>query len=229
MNYYDLLETKRKHVKIYGNKVPPKSIIANALWKAWKTSPSKNNAMAYQALVWGPDKILEKEAIHSLCVESHKGAEERGVKRRLATITQKGKPNPYYEHIKLNPYLITIHSRVSKPNRYYEEKIKEGHFYDQGFEKYIELIIDSVSVEVGLFLANLTVYLLEAGLDISYNSCFVREVEGWHKVGLNYVKTRPISMITCGYAERYRRQDLKESGKEVWDIKPDVNDIIKWI
>lgn len=229
MNYYDLLETKRRHVKIYNNKVPPKSIIANALWKAWKTSPSKNNAMAYQALVWGPDKILEKEAIHSLCVESHKGAEERGVKRRLATITQKGKPNPYYEHIKLNPYLITIHSRVSKPNRYYEEKIKEGHFYDQGFEKYIELIIDSVSVEVGLFLANLTVYLLEAGLDISYNSCFVREVEGWHKVGLNYVKTRPISMITCGYAERYRRQDLKESGKEVWDIKPDVNDIIKWI
>jgi len=229
MNYYDLLETKRKHVKIYGNKVPPKSIIANALWKAWKTSPSKNNAMAYQALVWGPDKILEKEAIHSLCVESHKGAEERGVKRRLATITQKGKPNPYYEHIKLNPYLITIHSRVSKPNRYYEEKIKEGHFYDQGFEKYIELIIDSVSVEVGLFLAILTVYLLEAGLDISYNSCFVREVEGWHKVGLNYVKTRPISMITCGYAERYRKQDLKESGKEVWDIKPDVNDIIKWI
>jgi len=229
MNYYELLETKRRHVKIYNNKVPPKSIIANALWKAWKTSPSKNNAMAYQALVWGPDKILEKEAIHSLCVESHKGAEERGVKRRLATITQKGKPNPYYEHIKLNPYLITIHSRVSKPNRYYEEKIKEGHFYDQGFEKYIELIIDSVSVEVGLFLANLTVYLLEAGLDISYNSCFVREVEGWHKVGLNYVKTRPISMITCGYAERYRRQDLKESGKEVWDIKPDVNDIIKWI
>jgi len=229
MNYYELLETKRRHVKIYDNKVPPKSIIANALWKAWKTSPSKNNAMAYQALVWGPDKILEKEAIHSLCVESHKGAEERGVKRRLATITQKGKPNPYYEHIKLNPYLITIHSRVSKPNRYYEEKIKEGHFYDQGFEKYIELIIDSVSVEVGLFLANLTVYLLEAGLDISYNSCFVREVEGWHKVGLNYVKTRPISMITCGYAERYRRQDLKESGKEVWDIKPDVNDIIKWI
>jgi len=229
MNYYDLLETKRKHVKIYGNKVPPKSIIANALWKAWKTSPSKNNAMAYQALVWGPDKILEKEAIHSLCVESHKAAEERGVKRRLATITQKGKPNPYYEHIKLNPYLITIHSRVSKPNKYYEEKIKEGHFYDQGFEKYIELIIDSVSVEVGLFLANLTVYLLEAGLDISYNSCFVREVEGWHKVGLNYVKTRPISMITCGYAERYRKQDLKESGKEVWDIKPDVNDIIKWI
>ena len=229
MNHFELLETKRKHVKTYSDKIPPKELIENALWKAWKTSPSKNNAMAYQELVWGPEKIIEKNAIHSLCVKSHKKAEDRAVENGLATKTQGGIANPYYEHIKLNPYLITIHSRVAKPNRFYEHKIKEGHFYDQGFENYIEFIIDSVAVEVGIFAANLTNYLLESGLDMSYNSCFKRSVTEWHKVGLHNVNTRPITMITCGYAERYRRQDLKSWGKESWDIKPEASEIIKWM
>ena len=76
MNHFDLLETKRKHVRRYSvNKIPPIELIQKALWKAWKTSPSKNNAMAYQVLVWGPDKKIEKEAIHSLCVKNHKHAD----------------------------------------------------------------------------------------------------------------------------------------------------------
>ena len=43
------------------------------------------------------------------------------------------------------------------------------------------------------------------------------------------VKTRPIAMISCGYASRYRRQDLKHNGKEKFDKKPEQKDIIKWI
>jgi len=228
MKHFDLLETKRKHVKTYKTDIPPRNIVEDALWKAWKTSPSKNNAMAYQALVWGPEKEIEKKAIHSLCVKSHKRAEDRAVEENLATKTQQGAPNPYYEHIKNNPYLITIHSRVATPNRFYAQKVKEGHFYDQGFESHIERILDSVAVEVGIFAANLTNYLLEAGLDMSYNSCFKRRVEDWHDVGLTMVNTRPITMITCGYADRYRRQDLLVWGKESWDIKPEPEEIIKW-
>jgi len=229
LSHFDLLEQKRKHVKTYSDKIPSKELIERALWKAWKTSPSKNNAMAYQVIVWGPDKKIEKQAIHSLCVKSHKRAEDRAVEEKLATKTQNGVENPYYAHIKNNPYLITIHSRVSKPNRFYEQKVKEGHFYDQGFESHIERIIDSVAVEVGIFAANLTNYLLDFGLDMSYNSCFKRRVEDWHKVGLLNINTRPITMISCGYAERYRRDDLKSWGKETWDIKPEINEIVKWI
>lgn len=44
MKHFDLLETKRKHVKTYSDKVPEKELIERSLWKAWKTSPSKNNA-----------------------------------------------------------------------------------------------------------------------------------------------------------------------------------------
>jgi len=229
MKHFDLLENKRKHVKWYNDKVPPKKLIFEALWKAWKTSPSKNNAMAYKVYVWGPDRVLEKEAIHSLCHKAHKRAEDRAVERGIATKTQEGAYNPYYAHIKDNPYLITVHSRVATPNRFYKQKVEEGHFYDQGFESHIEEIIDSVSVEVGIFVANLTNYLLEAGLDMSYNSCFKRQVKDWHNVGLTMVKTRPISMVSCGYALRYRRQDLIEWGKEDWDRKPEMMEIVEFL
>ena len=56
MSYFETLETKRRHVKKYHrDKIPPKECIERALWKAWKTTPGKNNAMAYKVHVWGPD------------------------------------------------------------------------------------------------------------------------------------------------------------------------------
>ena len=227
MNYFDTLEKKRNHVKTYSDRVVDKKMIERALWKAWKTTPGKNNAMAYQALVWGPDKELEKEAIHSLVVKNHIHAEDRAVEKKLMNKTQEGVPNPYYEHIKLNPYLITIHSRIAYPNLFYKKQIEKGHFYDQAYN--VEKIIDSVSVEVGLFVGNLGYYLLEEGLDISYNSCFKRNVKDWHNVGLHMVEQRPITMLSCGYAKRYRRQDLIDRKKESWDIKPEIDEIVKWI
>ena len=116
---------------------------------------------------------------------------------------------------------------MSKPNRFYQKQIDNGHYYDQSYD--IERIIDSVSVEVGLFVGNLGYYLLEEGLDISYNSCFKREVKDWHKVGLTMVDQRPITMLSCGYAKRYREEDIKDYRKEGWDIKPEMNEIVKWI
>jgi hypothetical protein len=107
--------------------------------------------------------------------------------------------------------------------------MEQGHQYDQGYEHLFEHIIDSVAVEVGLFAGNLGYYLLEEGLDISYNSCFRRRPEEWHKVGLDMVTTRPITMISCGYAERYREEDMKSWGKKSWDVKPEMKEIVKWI
>ena len=238
MNYFDTLEKKREHVKKYDmNRIVPKQIIERALWKAWKTTPGKNNAMPYQVLVWGPHLKFEKKAIHSLVKKSHKAVEDEAVldkrlpntKSQADTPDDGNFPNPFYEHIAINPYLFTIHSRVSTPNKWYKYKIEQGHQYDQGYEHLFEHIIDSVAVEVGLFAGNLGYYLLEEGLDISYNSCFKREVKHWHNVGLHMVEQRPINMISCGYAKRYREQDVKGWGKEEWDIKPPKKDIIKWM
>tara|TARA_B100001057_G_scaffold44250_1_gene39555 strand:+ start:79 stop:831 length:753 start_codon:yes stop_codon:yes gene_type:complete len=241
MSYFERIETKRKHVKQYHltkNKIPPKESIERALYKAWKTTPGKNNAMAYQVLVWGPDKEKEKKAIHSLVVKSHKSVEEEAVEDSLVpnTITQAQNqnptninfPNPFYEHVALNPYLFTIHSRVAMPNKFYQQKIKEGHHFDQAYEHLIETIVDSVAVEVGMFASNLGYYLLEEGLDISYNSCFRRRPEEWHKVGLDMVDRRPITMISCGYAKKYRQESLLPQQRDA-DKKPEIDEIVKWI
>ena len=209
----------------YSDKKVDRELVEQALYKAWKTTPGKNNAMAYQALVWGPDKQEEKNKIYSLCTKSHKAAEERAVAKGLNTRIQ-DEPNPFYYHIKDNQYLITIHGRKSTPNKFYQEQVELGHFYDQAHDT--ENIIDSVSVEIGLFQGNLGYYLLEQGLDISYNSTFSRFIEDWHKLGLN-VEQRPISMISIGYAKRYRKAELAKHGKLEWDKKPDMKDIVKFV
>ena len=209
----------------YSDKKVDRKLIEQALYKAWKTTPGKNNAMAYQALVWGPDKQEEKNKIYSLCTKSHKAAEQRAVDKGLNTRIQ-DEPNPFYYHIKDNQYLITMHGRKSTPNKFYQEQVELGHFYDQAHDT--ENIIDSVSVEIGLFLGNLGYYLLEQGLDISYNSTFSRFIEDWHKLGL-MVEQRPISMISIGYAKRYRKEELDKHGKLEWDKKPDMKDIVKFV
>ena len=43
------------------------------------------------------------------------------------------------------------------------------------------------------------------------------------------VEQRPIIMLGCGYANRYRRQDLVDKNKEDWDVKPEIDEIVKWI
>ena len=64
---------------------------------------------------------------------------------------------------------------------------------------------------------------------MSYNGCFRRNLREWRKIGLYDVKQRPITMISCGYAEQYRREIIKEYGKETWDVKPEFRDIVRWI
>ena len=100
MKHFDLLEQKRKHVKTYKKDIPPKEIVERALYKAWKTSPSKNNAMAYEVVVWGPDKVKEKELIHGLVVKCHADVEDGSC--RWSGKNPQGKSNgyenPYYRH-----------------------------------------------------------------------------------------------------------------------------------
>lgn len=227
---FDLLETKRNHVRKYCDIIPDRELIENALWKAWKTTPSKNNFMAYQLNVYGPDKEIEKEIMWNFAVANHINAEDVAVEKGFADKTQEGEPNPYYEHIRYNPYLFVWHGRVcTKANPFYQRQIDSGHFADQMYDEYVEHISGSTNVEVGIFAANLTVYLLENGLDMSYNSCFVRDKTVWQRSGFNWVTQDPILMMSVGYAERYRRQDLEDWGVSQDDYKPEIGDVIRWM
>ncbi len=226
---FETLE-KRGHVRKYSDKAPSKEMIDKALWQAWKTTPSKNNAMPYKVFVFGPEHTEIKEKIWSLCVKNNIRTDNEAVDRGESNIRRGKEGNPYYEHIKLNPYLFAVHSQPREPNDFYKQKVKKGMFFDQAYPQHINKIVDSVATEVGLFCANLTIYLLEKNIDVSYNNCFIRDFKQWQDIGLNYTDYRCIFLMTAGYAEEYRRDDIKKTSLALYkDIKPEYDEIIKWI
>lgn len=225
MNTFDLL-SKRQHVRKYKDKVPDKKLIEEALWQTWKTTPTKNSAMPYKVFVFGPEHKKEKELVHQMAYNCHVTSENIAVKKGLATRTEKGVPNIHYEHLKYNPYLICIHAQPRQPNKHYKERIRKGMFFDQMHESEIDKFIDTSAVEVGLFLQNLTSYVLEKGIDISYTSCFNRNWNEWKNVGLKHAKYRPIMLASLGYAEKYRFEE--EADTEYWK-KPEYEEMIEWI
>ena len=228
MKHFDLLEG-RHHVRKYSDKVPPKELVEKSLWKAWKTTPTKNNAMPYKVFVYGPEKKAEKIKVWHMVWKNHADAEKRALLRRQAIKTEGGFPNPFYEHIKFNPYLFTIHSQPREPNAFYKKQIKLGMFYDQSHPDRIEKFIDTCAVEVGMFIQNLSSYLLEEGIDVSFTSCFYRSAEKWRDVGLKHVEYRPIILMSAGYGEVYRKQSLRAWGREKEDIKPEYEEMIEWL
>ena len=227
MKYFDLLENKRKHVFRYTDRIPDRKIIEDCLYKAWKTTPSKNQAMPYKVYVWGPEHKEEKIKIHKLVNKRHHEVELKAVADGKQNITQGGVENPYYRHVKDNPYLFTIHRRLSTPNKFYQDQIQKGHWFDQGDPTRIDKNTDITNVEVGLFAQNLSYYLIESGLDMSFNSTFSRNVHKWKEMGLN-TENKPITMISCGYAKSYRYEVLEKEGKSDWDKKPELENIIQW-
>tara|TARA_B100001057_G_scaffold486150_1_gene566854 strand:+ start:1595 stop:2323 length:729 start_codon:yes stop_codon:yes gene_type:complete len=226
---FDLLE-KRHHVQSYiKTKIPPKEYVESALWKAWKTSPSKNNAMAYKVFVYGPKHHKEKELVHQMVHKNHIKAEKSAVARGQHNITEDGRENPFYQHIKHNPYLLCIHQEPRPANKFYEDQVKQGMFYDQAFPARVDYISDSVCVEVGMFIQNLTTYLLEYDIDVSYTSCFFRDISKWRKAGLVHSNYRPSVLMTIGYKRVYRKELLKAWNRVEDDKKPEIDEIVKWM
>ena len=177
---FDFLEKKRNHVRTYKKTAPLQHIVERAIWQAWKTTPSKNSAMPYQVYVWRKQKHLD--ILYDIAYNNNLDQ-------------QSGKPryNPYFEHIRTAPYLITIHQRASKPNRFYAQRIRDDNlFMEWVHKKDFHQALPGTILEVGMFLANLTCYLLEQGIDVSYNGCFRRDALDWQNAGLEMVETRPI-------------------------------------
>lgn len=228
MNTFELLEG-RHHVRKYSDKVPPKEQIESALWKAWKTTPTKNNAMPYKIFVYGPDKKEEKEKVWKMVYKNHKVAERRAVARGQGKTTEGGFANPYYEHIKYNPYLLTIHAQPREPNEFYRKQVERGMFFDQAWPERVDNFIDTSAVEVGLFIQILTLYLLEYKIDLSYTSCFVRDAKQWRANGLKHVEYRPIVLMSMGYSEVFRKDVIEKYGRTHEDIKPAMSEMIEWI
>mgnify|MGYP001160762019 FL=1 len=213
--HFDLL-CKRRHVITYKKTVPPKEIIERALKKAWRVTTSKQNMFAYRVQVYGPQHQKWKDKIWSLSNKNQYMTDRDHTARHdiPVTVTRNAAqyPNANYNHVRHNPWLFAFHSRVSEANEFYQREIDAGtHTADESHPQLIEQIVDHIGLEVGMFAINLSSFLLEEGLDVSYNVCFRRKVEEWKELGFgNWVKRRPLFMMSCGYGDKYRKDHYKD-------------------
>ena len=218
---YDIIK-RRKHVVLYDmNQIPSEVEIEKCLRAAWSMTPSKQNCHPYSINILGPEHKEQKIKLWDLVRGNHYTMEEKGVKVGMIDSVS-GRPNPYYYHIKINPYTLIITPRlILKQNEHYTRQIKGGHYMEQMDPVRMESRkdIDSIAVEVGMFVANLCSVLMERGLDISYTNCFPRRIEYWKE--FPFIKYAPVLLVSIGKAEHYR-------GLVEGDTKAPFEDIIEW-
>ena len=237
---------KRHHVFEYEKKNIPDELVNELLYKAWKITPSKNNFMPYQVSVIGPNQQDIKDEVWKMCAFNHKRIEEDRFERKdgdgIEYTTQTGKKAEYkfninkaYNHVRYNSHLLVFSARVCKPNKYMERMIEEeGHYAEQCEIKEVLELARTTSFECGLFAAHLAGICIEHGIDISYNHCFPGQRNAWeHMPFLWYDKENKHAKVflnmSMGYAKFYRHQWLKNKAKKGEDIKPEMEEVVKWI
>ena len=80
-----------------------------------------------------------------------------------------------------------------------------------------------------MFIQNLSTYLLEQDIDVSYTSCFTRNIKRWHEVGLKSAEFRPIVLMSAGYKQVYRNEMLRKQNRLQDDRKPEIDEVVQWI
>jgi len=226
------LLAKRQHVYAYDTEnIPEKQLIEDILWKAWKVTPSKNNFMPYHVNVLGPDKRKEKNKIWMKSYDYKKF-------KTSATIDGKLKPhvqryiireigrNPYFKHIISAPYLLVFTQRVCEPNAYHRKTVEKGDNYEQMHESELYTILDTTALEVGMWMANLSAFALEKGLNTSVIKCYPNHEIDWSE--FPWIKHFVICIATIGKAKTLRREVMTDVEKKD-DKKPEPEEIIKWI
>ena len=135
--------------------------------------------------------------------------------------------NPYFEHISTAPYLLVFTQRVCDPNEYYRKRIEKGDYYEQMHEDEVDSMMRTTIVEVGMWMANLSAFALEKGLDTSTIACFpYSNLKAWSD--LPWVKYPVVLLGSIGKAKLYRRNRMGQEERKM-DMKPEPEEVIKWI
>jgi len=227
MNQQPILHllNKRQHVFKYDTEnIPEKQLIEDLLWKAWKVTPSKNSFMPYHCNVLGPDKVNEKHSIWQKSMANKKAINEREIKDHK----EEGY-NPYFKHLSTAPYLLVFTQRVCKPNAYYQRSVDGGDYFEQMDPRpvKIESMVRTTATEVGMFMANLSAFALEKGLDTSTIACFpYSNLKAWSD--LPWVKYPVVLLASIGKAKMYRRDRMGQEESKM-DKKPEPEEVIRWI
>ena len=203
--------------------VPEKQLIEDLLWTAWKLTPSTNNFMPYHCNVLGPERVAEKHSIWMKSVKNKKEINEANIKDH-----KEDGYNPYFEHLSTAPYLLVFTQRVCEPNEYYRKTIEKGDYYEQMHEDQISSMLRTTAVEVGMWMANLSAFALEKGLNTSTIACFPYREDNSEWEDLPWVEHPVVLLGSIGKAKQYRRESMNEIQKKD-DQKPEPETIIKWI
>lgn len=221
---------KRKHVYAYDmTVVPDEGLIDELLRMSHHITPSKQNVMPYHVNVLGPESKSEKLSIYNKVVGNHHDMEQRGLK--TGQIKQvSGKNNPFYFHVKENPYLIVFSQRVvplEDLNPYYTRQVKRGHFMEQCSPKFKDDIRSLICFEIGLFAQNLAAFLLENNLDYSFCRCFPGNKLAWKD--MDFVEEDVLMLMSIGKAKRYRRDFLESLGENHMDTKMEYEKVVRFV
>ncbi len=239
MSIFVTLEN-RHHVLKYKPDIVPDNLLNDLLYGAWKITPSKQNCMPYTVSVLGPNKQKEKDIIHNKVVGNHKVWEDTGLTKDTKANPKidgeyKFNLNPNYHHVRFNSHLLIFSQRVLKePNRFYKRAIlKEGHYLEQAELDEVKTTAESVSFEVGLFVSNLTALCIENKIDVSYCGCYPKKENMWKETPYLWYDTEKQlahvhGIMSIGYGAYYRHEWLKKVNKTRDDIKPEVDEVVKW-
>ena len=179
--------------------------------------------MPYHCNVLGPERVAEKHSIWMKSVKNKKEINEANIKDH-----KEDGYNPYFEHLSTAPYLLVFTQRVCEPNEYYRKTIEKGDYYEQMHEDQISSMLRTTAVEVGMWMANLSAFALEKGLNTSTIACFPYREDNSEWEDLPWVEHPVVLLGSIGKAKQYRRESMNEIQKKD-DQKPEPETIIKWI
>jgi len=206
------------------------SQIHEALYHAWKVTPSKQNFMPYKVHVLSPKAKIHKQILYNKALKQQ--AEGSGVKIKNAKALQKydeflrkNNRKPFFRNLKTASYVFIFSQRVEdQPNPYQLESMALGMEYSQLSKEDPEHghSEEIARIEIGMFSANLATKLLENNIDISFTQCFSGDIETWTEKEFDFLDDNVLLIMTAGKGKLYRR-DIKS---QELDVKPEFERII---
>ena len=219
MSTYDTLK-KRRYVKKYdSNYHISHELMEEMLRQAWSVTPSKNNFMAYNVHVVGPDNPQIKQQVFLNCLSNERkldGNENILEERYLDDL-------PNYANILNCSHLLIFTMRLeTEPNPYQQFLIQRGHKYEAVDQRTLNDMLPTVSFETGLFADVFSALCLENDLDVSFTGCFRRDLESWKDIP--FVTQRPVMIMTVGKSKQYLVKST-----ELPDPRPDFERIVNFV
>mgnify|MGYP001063213074 CR=1 FL=1 len=218
--------SQRRQVRYFDEeKIPNIDLVKKIIIDSYNLVPSKQNLVPYKVHVIGPyNNKINKElyrlaCIHELGGEKYKERYEKGI----AGNTQ----------LLYAPYNILFEKRCPVPNKFVEERLKEGHSYPNLDPKRHHEKTTDAKIEIGMFCSIVTGLCVEQGIDVSYTACLpdVRkdgEINPYKEI-LSFIESNIFLALSIGY--RHPTVDDKHmlsrmSNKD--ETKPNIEDVVIW-